>query len=313
MDITSLPVTVNNIQFTLTGTHDNNDLTVLNVYFNPAAPTVSGASLMAINIPATFAAPHTYNTTFNFSGSQLIAAGTSGYFIITANVDAAATVGNTVILNGATNPVVFGFTTAPPLTNNQTNGAGAQSIVSTLPLALINFSGNTINTQQAQLQWTTAGEINTRDFEVEWSTDGLQFSKIAVIQAANNSLQNKQYGFIHKIPIDGNNFYRLRMIDIDGRFTYSAVVKIKIAVTTTKVVIIQNPVPQVLQLQLQAEKNATVILNLYTADGKMIASKTVAVNKGNNSVSWNLQTLAAGNYLIASDSHLFETIKMIKL
>src|SRR5258705_411961 len=80
MDVTSLPVTVTSIQFTLTGTHDNNDLILYHVYFNATAPTVAGATFMAANVPATFAAPHTYNTNFTASVSQTIAAGGSGYF-----------------------------------------------------------------------------------------------------------------------------------------------------------------------------------------------------------------------------------------
>ena len=128
MDVTSLPVVVNNIQFTLTGTHDNNDLTLFKLYFNPTAPTVSGATFEA-NGSALFAAPHTYNTNFNISGFQNMAAGSSGYFIITVNTDAAATSGNTIKLNGLANPVIFGFTTAPTITNNQTDIAGTQTIL----------------------------------------------------------------------------------------------------------------------------------------------------------------------------------------
>jgi len=59
----------------LTGTHDNNDLTVFHVYFNATAPTITGAILAAANIPATFAAPHAYNTILNNVGTVTIPAG----------------------------------------------------------------------------------------------------------------------------------------------------------------------------------------------------------------------------------------------
>ena len=85
MDVAALAVTVNSMQLTLTGTHDDNDLVVLHVYFNPTAPTLSGATQKAVNVSANFAAPHTYNAIFNF-GSQGLAAGTSGYFIVVADV-----------------------------------------------------------------------------------------------------------------------------------------------------------------------------------------------------------------------------------
>ncbi|MEO7049412.1 MAG: hypothetical protein ABI091_29175, partial [Ferruginibacter sp.] len=151
MDVTSLPVVVNNIQFTLSGTHDNNDLTTLSVYFNATTPSITGASLIANNITATYAAPHSYSSGFNVVGSQTIAAGGSGYFIIVCNVNAAATSGNTVKLNGATQPVDFSYTTSPTITNNQSDLAGIQTIqaagvtLTTQSLAAANIAQGSTN------------------------------------------------------------------------------------------------------------------------------------------------------------------------
>jgi hypothetical protein len=307
MDVTNLPVSVNNVQFTLTGTHDNNDLGLVGVWFNATAPTIAGATLLN-NTPGTFAAPHTYN----IAVVQPIAAGGTGYFMIAVNLDAAATAGNTVILNGAVNPVVFGFTTVPPVTNNQTNAAGTQTFISLLPLTLTSFTGTLVNDQQTYLQWETAGELNTKDFEIEWSSDGINFNTIATLPAANNSIQNKQYHYQHKLPVDGNNFYRLKMNDRDGRVTYSSVVKIKVAVIRTKVAVFPNPVAAVMQIQIQAEKNQSITLYLHGTDGRLIASKSFAVVKGNNRVSWNVQQLVAGNYFITSGNNSIEALKIIK-
>ena len=123
MDVVTLPVIVNNIQFTLTGTHDANDLTLVIIWFNASVPSLSGATGV-VALSGLFAAPHTYTSP---SLNQSIPAGTSGYFIITVTTDAAATGGNTIKLNGAVNPVVFGFTTAPTITNNQTDIGGIQT------------------------------------------------------------------------------------------------------------------------------------------------------------------------------------------
>ncbi|MEO6610583.1 MAG: T9SS type A sorting domain-containing protein [Chitinophagaceae bacterium] len=124
MDVTTLDATANNIQFTLTGTHDNNDLLSGLIWFNPTAPSLTGATAL-VGFPGTFAAPHTYNV----GTSQTIGAGTSGYFIITFNIAATADNGHTIKLDGAANPVIFSFTTATTLTNNQTDAAGTQTIV----------------------------------------------------------------------------------------------------------------------------------------------------------------------------------------
>ena len=116
-------VTVNNIQFTLSGTEDNNDLTTLAVYFNANAVSISGATFLG-SATATFAAPHVYS----ISMSNTMAASTQGNYIIAVNINATATDNHTVLINGSTNPAVFGFTATTTVTDNQSNKALAQTI-----------------------------------------------------------------------------------------------------------------------------------------------------------------------------------------
>ena len=97
MDVTVSAVTVNNLQFTFTGTHDANDLTTLSIYFNPTAPTIAGSVGGSNVATATFAAPHTYNV----GVSRMIAAGSSAYFIISTNINSLATDNNTIKIDGA--------------------------------------------------------------------------------------------------------------------------------------------------------------------------------------------------------------------
>jgi hypothetical protein len=310
MDVTDLPVAVSSIQFTLTGTHDNNDMTTLNVHYNAAAPSLAGATVLTTE-PATFAAPHTYNTPFSFTGNINIAAGATGYFIITVNLSGTATIGNTIKLDGAINPVTFAFTTSPTITNNQTDVAGTGTISTALPLTLLSFTGNAVNDKEVQLHWKTAGEINTKDFEVEWSDNGQDFTKTAVFMAAGNSTGDISYSYLHKIPADGNNYYRLKMTDKDGRFTYSPIVKVKLSVTTMSILTWPNPVKDVLQIQVRAIKNETIELRLHQADGKIIATRQLNLQKGSNSFTWPLQTITAGNYFISSGNNQFKTIQIL--
>ncbi len=117
------PITVNGITFTLSGTHDNNDLTTVTVYYNPNTPDLVGASYLN-STAATFAGPHTYTLSIN----RTLALAEDGYFVVTVNVDANATLDKTVTINGSTDPVTFTYTTAPNVVNSQTNAAGKKTI-----------------------------------------------------------------------------------------------------------------------------------------------------------------------------------------
>lgn len=116
------PATVNSVTFNLGGTHDNNDLTNVYVYFN-TLPTLTGATYHG-GLTTPFAGPHTYKLSIN----KTFTPADTGYFLFVVNVAATANGGHTVKVDGASKPVVFGFTTAPNITNNQTDNAGVQTI-----------------------------------------------------------------------------------------------------------------------------------------------------------------------------------------
>ena len=95
---------------------------------------------------------------------------------------------------------------------------------STLPVQLLDFSG-TKQGRASQLQWITAGEENTRDFVVERSADGEHYQSIGSIAASGNG-HGAHYTFRDEAPLNGNNFYRLRVNEEDGAYSYSNIVEL---------------------------------------------------------------------------------------
>ena len=289
MDVATQDVTVNSLQVNFGGTHDANDLMVMYVYFNPTDPTIAGSTLLN-GLSATFAAPHIYNVNF----SRQMTAGTSGYFIITVNTSATATIGNTIKVNGATNPVVFGFTTGPNITDNQTDGGGLQ----TLPVTLISFTAQPINTI-VQLNWATASEFNNAYFDVEHSTDGANFTALAKVNGKGNTATGNSYSYLHDLPAAGNNFYRLKQVDIDNKITYSnvqlAVVKFDADVIGA---VYPNPVNSAIRFTMVAKENKKVLLKLTDQLGRSIFNSSQQVIKGMNNIFVDASRLSTGNYFL---------------
>lgn len=93
-----------------------------------------------------------------------------------------------------------------------------------LPLHLLAFSGRQ-GVACNELQWKTANEINTREFEIQKSTDGRLFYTIGVTPAAGSG--NSAYEYKDCPASPAKAYYRLKMIDNDGQFTYSTVVTIE--------------------------------------------------------------------------------------
>ncbi|MGZ3888758.1 MAG: WD40/YVTN/BNR-like repeat-containing protein [Flavisolibacter sp.] len=104
------------------------------------------------------------------------------------------------------------------------SGFFAKTSTSLLPVKLVRFSATKKGSTNL-LQWTTATEINSDHFEVA-SGDGRVFAPIGSVKAGGNTANQTQYSFEDRLPGASHNFYRLKMVDQDGRFEYSDIVSV---------------------------------------------------------------------------------------
>lgn len=100
---------------------------------------------------------------------------------------------------------------------------------STLPVTITRFVA-TVAGNDARLEWATAAQINFLQFEVERSASGLgDFERIAVIPANNAASGNYQYLDRDVARRLTSGYYRLKLVDRDGQFTYSRVALVRFA------------------------------------------------------------------------------------
>ena len=109
----------------------------------------------------------------------------------------------------------------------------------TLPVTLIDFSGYNVNNQYSQLNWITSAETDFDHYEIEHSTANTNFISVGTLPGHSDSQIDQHYNFIDHSPADGDNYYRLKMVDKDGRIAYSKV--IKITFNLSRMVLFPNP------------------------------------------------------------------------
>ena len=80
---------------------------------------------------------------------------------------------------------------------------------------------------KAYLQWATSKEYKNFGFEIERSTDSQAWEVIGFINGQTKSLDYVDYQYIDQNPINGTNFYRLKLINHDGSFIHSSHVKVQ--------------------------------------------------------------------------------------
>lgn len=75
----------------------------------------------------------------------------------------------------------------------------------------------------ALLEWRTTEEINSAHFDVQRSTDTRSWRVLGSVKATFESNTTRNYTFTDSIPEPGVNYYRLKMVDVDGSFTFSGI------------------------------------------------------------------------------------------
>jgi hypothetical protein len=112
--------------------------------------------------------------------------------------------------------------------NNGASGTAVLDNVSvvfekdSLSVNLSVFTGTNINNQYSQLNWTTSEEKNFDHFEIEHSSSTTNFQQIGTVAGKGDSDLPQDYSFQDLNPVDGFNYYRLKMVDKQNNFTYSS-------------------------------------------------------------------------------------------
>lgn len=170
-----------------------------------------------------------------------------------------------------------------------------QSTSATLPLRLIGFSVTRLDDKYAKITWQTAQEDNVEKFEVSKSQDGISFSTIGTVTARNNST-TENYSLADIIShTTGTIYYKLKIIDKDGRFSYSTIKTINRGNTAEWVKIYPTLLKRntSLQVQLTSPVQNKVHYNLVDGAGIRIASGLLS-----NSGIISTRGLAAGRYIL---------------
>ncbi|MEO6231285.1 MAG: endonuclease [Ferruginibacter sp.] len=161
-----------------------------------------------------------------------------------------------------------------------------------LPVNIIEFKAvkgsNFVN-----LIWTATRETNFKNYEIERSADGFHFEKTGTV--AGQNLTN--YAFTDdKLPNVKQVFYRLKMIDIDGKFTYSKTASIRLNNNFSNAVIYPNPTngPLTILLEKALISNSTLVVSDITGR-KLLEQNASALQ---NAIAIDVHHLPAGRYFV---------------
>jgi Subtilase family/Secretion system C-terminal sorting domain len=152
-----------------------------------------------------------------------------------------------------------------------------------LPVHLINFTARKKINKDVVTEWITAFEFNVNHFEIEVAKGNAgyqrnQFVKIGEISSQGNSTQQQQYSFIDlENNKKGVRYYRLKIIDNDGNFSYSAIRPV-VFDEEIKWQIYPNPSPGIFNLSYQVNEGEGMEVKVYDLNGKKIKQYHLIAN-----------------------------------
>lgn len=172
---------------------------------------------------------------------------------------------------------------------------GCSEIIVT-PVKLVSFSAIS-NAHDVALTWKTANELNTKEFQVEWSADGRNFNPVGSVNAFGNSAVQRNYAFTHRNAAAGNNFYRLKIMDANGSFAYSPIVKLNFT-GKGSIRVYPSITHGELHVELNAARQEASTVMVLDLTGRVLLSKQMQVMAGYNRIDLTVNNLPAGEYLL---------------
>ncbi len=143
------------------------------------------------------------------------------------------------------------------------------------------------------LKWTTLTEINANHFDIERSTDGNNYTVIGTVKATGNSNQVNNYTYTDAKPMEGVNYYRLREVDNDGKYSYSEVKSLTFGAGDNMIKISPNPATDKVNITVPGN-NKTLTISIVNTQGRKV--KTFTMNSAFMQVS--IADLASGVYYV---------------
>ena len=185
-----------------------------------------------------------------------------------------------------------------------------ESATIVLPLDLINFTATNYNNQN-YLSWIPETETNLNRYEIEKSEDGNNFNKIGEVAANTNAAKRYNYTDDNKVT-SVKVFYRLKLIQQDGKFLYSKI--ISITEKTDKIVfsIAPNPAISSTELTIFSDRNTDGKIEILNSGGNIIITKNISLQKGSNYIPIDMSAFSKGIYLVRINNSInISTQKLI--
>ena len=190
-------------------------------------------------------------------------------------------------------------TTTGTITSNSTGTFGPFTLgykSFPVPLKLLSFTA-VRRSGTSYLTWVTENEYNVDHFDVQRSNDGNIFASIGNT-AARNSGSKETYNFEDHSALQGIGYYRIRSVDVDGKFSYSRIAAVSENDLLAGSFKILNPVSSGITVINKSGRSGLFDYKLYNNAGQLICTGKVNMEDNGGALLPLPASIAAGIYIL---------------
>ncbi|MEL6562623.1 MAG: T9SS type A sorting domain-containing protein [Bacteroidota bacterium] len=166
-----------------------------------------------------------------------------------------------------------------------------------LPVELLYFRVNSVKKGEISLEWSTLSESDNDYFWLQRSQNGKLWRNILRIKGAGNSSSQLTYSAVDRSTFDGVRYYRLKQVDFDGSFTYSAIKMVNsISPRPLQVKIYPNPTES--KVTIEADGGLITQVDFFDYMSRKVSDQVVFGDLGQGSIKVDLKNLQQGIYLV---------------
>jgi hypothetical protein len=184
--------------------------------------------------------------------------------------------------------------------------------LSSLPVSLTSFKGKNED-GLVKLSWSTASESNNERFEVLRAGEDQNFKKIGTVLGNGNTTVNLYYNFEDRNPLEGNNYYKLKQIDFDGKYQEYGPVIVKANVKAFSFGFYTSKNSADINFNVTATKAENATIRIFDLTGRKLAESIINLEAGNHQFKLGNLNLSDGIYIATiTTNNEFLSKKFIK-
>lgn len=192
-------------------------------------------------------------------------------------------------------------------------------VIQIVPVELTGFTAVS-DKNSVTLNWATATETNNSGFQIERKLNGSSdWTVVTFVKGKGTTTEVNNYSFVDKGLGVGKYSYRLKQIDFNGEYEYSAVINADISAPNEYTLYqnYPNPFNPLTTIEYSLPEKAGVTISIYTALGELVTTLVNgSVEAGYQKVSFNASNLTSGTYIyqikaVGSNKTFTDTKKML--